>query len=411
MTGPVRLAVFAASPVYYQAPLYRRLAADPRLDFTAIFASDEGVHRSFVIAANEAVDWGVDPLDGYRSTFLRNAARNPSGGSVLALRDVDVIECVRQGSFDVLWLHGYHTLTHILAAATQKMRGGGLLFREEQTLLNPRPTWKTVLKDLGLRWLFRQSCGLYIGAENWRWFQRWGMPPERLFHVPYAVDNDLLRSIASELGPHRNELRAAFGLPAQGPVILSVGRLVEKKQPLRLLRAFQRIRSERQCALLVVGSGPLEQEMKRVAAAERLRNVVFAGFLDQTQVWRAYACGDVFALVSSHDETWGVVVNEAMNFGLPIIVSDRVGSAADLVRSGDNGFVVPWDDGDALTSALQRLIESDALRTAFGIASRQRIEPVTYEAAASGLIEAVRASVGEARWALAETFARQEIAA
>jgi glycosyltransferase involved in cell wall biosynthesis len=376
---------------------------DRRLDFTAIFASDEGAHRSFVIADNEAVDWGVDPLAGYRSTFLKNAARNPSGGSMLTLRDFDVIDCVRQRRFEVLWLHGYHTLTHTLAAATQKVRGDGLLIREEQTLLSPRPIWKTVLKDLGLRWLFRGSCGLYIGKENRRWFQRWGMPPDRLFHVPYAVDNESLRRTASRLARRRKVLSAAFGLPRQGPVILSVGRLVEKKQPLRLLQAFQRVRGEQRCSLLIVGTGPLEEELRSVVAAERIPDVVFAGFLDQTEVWRAYACGDVFALVSSHDETWGLVVNEAMNFGLPIVVSDRVGSAADLVRSGENGFVVPWDDPDALTSALRCLIASEDLRTAFGKASCLRIAPLTYDAAAAGVIAAIRASVGESRWALAET--------
>ena len=96
------------------------------------------------------------------------------------------------------------------------------------------------------------------------------------------------------------------------------------------------------------------------------------GFLDQSQIARAYVAADIFALVSSHDETWGLVVNEAMNFGLPIIVSDRVGSASDLVKDGHNGFVVPHDDLDALI-ARYRLVVSDDLRTRFGEASRQMI--------------------------------------
>jgi glycosyltransferase involved in cell wall biosynthesis len=391
--------------------LYRRVAADPRIDFTAIFASDQGARRPFAIAEGVSVDWGVDPLDGYRSTFLKNAAHNPSGGSVFALRDYDVIPALRRGRFDVLWLHGYHTLTHVLAATTEKALGGALLYREEQTLLTPRPTWKTALKHVGLRWLFHGSYGLFIGAENLRWLERWGIPPERVFHVPYVVDNEALRRAASLLAPRCRELRAGFGLPAQGPVILSVGRLVEKKQPLHLLRAYQRVRSEGPCSFLVVGTGPLEREMRRTVAAEGIPDVVFAGFLDQTEVTRAYACGDVFALVSSHDETWGLVVNEAMNFGLPIVVSDRVGSASDLVRDGDNGFVVSHDDLDELTSALHRLVVSEDLRTRFGEASRARIAPLTYDVAAAGLLAGVRAAVGEARWSRAEKSARQRVAA
>jgi glycosyltransferase involved in cell wall biosynthesis len=151
--------------------------------------------------------------------------------------------------------------------------------------------------------------------------------------------------------------------------------------------------------------------MRRAVAAERIPDVVFAGFLDQTRVARAYACGDVFALVSSHDETWGLVVNEAMNFGLPIVVSNRVGSASDLVHDGDNGFVVPYDDLDALALALDRLVASKDLRTRFGAASREIVASLTYEVAAAGLLAGVRAAVGEVRWSLAEASVNEVAAA
>jgi glycosyltransferase involved in cell wall biosynthesis len=399
---PIRLGLFAASPVYYQAPLYRRIAADPRIDFTAIFASDQGARRPFAIADDDEVEWGVDPLAGYPSTFLRRAALNPSGGSVLALRDCDIVGRIRRERFDALWVHGYHTVTHVLAAMTQKAIRRAVLYREEQTLMTPRPLWKTALKDVGLGWLFQESFGLFIGTANRRWFERWGMPADHLFHVPYAVDNEALRCTAFELGLRRHELRMEFALPTEAPVIVSVGRLVEKKQPIHLLRAFARVRSEQPCSLLIVGSGPLKHEMRRVVASERIPDVVFAGFLDQTAVWRAYACADVFALVSSHDETWGLAVNEAMNFGLPIVVSDRVGSAYDLVQSDHNGFIVSHNDVDKLTSALHRLAASEDLRRRFGEASRAQIAPLTYDAAAAGLLAAIRAAVGESRWMLAE---------
>lgn len=402
MTDRVRLAVFAASPVYYQAPLYRRLAADPRIDFTAIFASDQGARRPFENEYHAPVEWGVDSLGGYTSIFLKKAARNPSGGSVFDLRDLDVVGCVRRGRFEALWLHGYHTLTHVLAAATQKALGGAVLYREDQTLLSPRPRWKTAAKDVGLRWLFRDAYGLFTGTENLRWFERWGMPSERLFHVPYAVDNESFQRAAFDLAPRRAELRAKFGITTDGPVILTVGRLVDKKQPLYLLRAFQRVRRLRPCSLVVVGSGPLEAEMRRVAAVESIPDVVFVGFLDQTQLPRAYAIGDTLALISSHDETWGMVINEAMNFALPVVVSDQVGSAADLVVGGHNGFVVRHDDLDEIATALLSLVESSHLREEFGKASLRLIQNWTYDVTTAGLLAGLRAAVGEARWALAE---------
>ncbi len=407
----IRLALFAGSPVYYQAPPID--VSQPIPGSTSRRSSRRIRERGGRLrtTTTSSVEWGVDPLDGYRSIFLKKAGSNPSGGAILDLRDIDIVGRVWRGRYDVLWLHGYHTLTHLIAAVTQKTRHGALLYREEQTLLNPRPHWKTAIKNVGLRQLFHGSYGLFIGAENRRWFERWGMPAERLFHVPYVVDNDALQRTASELAPRREQLRAELGIEREaGPVILTVGRLIPKKQPVHLLEAFRQVRANRRCTLLVVGSGPLEHELRQKVAAEGISDVVFAGFLDQTQVARAYVAADVFALVSSH-EPWGLVVNEAMNFGLPVVVSDKVGCAADLVVDGRNGLVVPHDDLEALIAALDRLVASGDLRMRLGEASRQMISPRTYDVTAAGLVAAVRAAVGESRWALAEAAAGERGAA
>lgn len=388
MTRPIRLGLFAASPVHYQVPLYRMLAANPRVDFTAVFASDEGARRPCQDGYGAPVEWAVDMLSGYRSIFLRKAGRNPSGGPTFALCDLDVVGQVRRGGYDVLWIHGYHTVTHMLAALAQRASGRPVLYREEQTLLSRRPRWKTLAKSVVLRRLLRSSYGLYIGAQNRLWFERWGLPPGRLFHAPYAVDNEALQSMAQELAPGRARLRAQFGLPSDQPVILTVGRLIEKKQPLLVVEAFARLRRTHLCSLLVAGSGPLEGAMRAKVEGDAVPDVAFAGFVDQTAIGRAYAAADVFTLFSSHDETWGVVVNEAMNFGLPMVLSDQVGSAVDLVREGENGFVVDHRDPGALERALAMLVSDSQKRSRFGEASRRIVADWTYEKAAAAIVEA-----------------------
>jgi glycosyltransferase involved in cell wall biosynthesis len=389
---PVRVALFAAIPHYIHAPLYRALAADSRLDFTAIFASDAGI-RPFDLGYGDAIAWDVDALSGYRSIFLRNARTNPTaGGGVLALRDFDIVSTLARGRYDVLWLFGYHTVTHVLAAFTQKIMRRTLLFREEQTTLHvhARPLWKRVLKAVGIRILLSGSGALYIGTNNRKWFEYYGVPEERLFFTPYAVDNDHFQAAAREFRPRREELRRSFGIaPAGGPVILTVSRLMPKKQPMMLIEAFRRVRAERQCTLLVVGSGPLESEMRAAVTDGAVPDVVFAGFCKQSEIVKAYGAADVFALASGWDETWGLVVNEAMNFSLPITVSDKVGSAIDLVRQGENGFVFPSTDTEALTNSLDRLVGDEDLRRRMGTRSRSLIEAWTYERAAQGIIEAI----------------------
>jgi glycosyltransferase involved in cell wall biosynthesis len=142
--------------------------------------------------------------------------------------------------------------------------------------------------------------------------------------------------------------------------------------------------------------------MRRKVAEDSIPDVAFAGFLNQSEISKAYASADIFVLPSSHDETWGLVVNEAMNFALPIIVSDKVGSGRDLVRNGENGFTFSAGNVNMLTSCLEALVKSADLRHSFGQTSLGIIDGWSHEVAAKGIVDAVRDSVGERRWSEAE---------
>jgi glycosyltransferase involved in cell wall biosynthesis len=398
---PIRLGAYAPSPVYYRSGLYRRIAADPRIEFTAIFSSSAGV-RPGELGYGRPVSFDSDALSGFRSVFLRRADRTEHT-SFTSLFDPDVALEILRRRFDVLWFHGYYSPTHLIAAAAQIARGGWLLVREEQTLLNTRPLWKRALKKPLLRLLFMRSSGLFIGTNNREWFRYHGMPDERLFHVPFCVDNDVFRSEARRLAPLRAELREGFGIPSEaGPVILSAGRLIPKKQPFVLLDAFRRVRADRRCTLLLVGSGVCENELRGFVERNAIPDIVFAGFLNQSEISNAYAASDVFVLASGWDETWGLVVNEAMNFGLPVVVSDKVGCAADLVRHGENGYVFPYSRSDELAGYLALLVDDASQRVTFGRRAVETITPWNYDAAGAGLIAAVRGALGPVRWSEAE---------
>jgi glycosyltransferase involved in cell wall biosynthesis len=391
----IRLAVLAASPVHYQAPLYRRLAADPRVDFTAIFASSSGV-RPGKLGYGEDVQFDAPVLDGYRSVFLRRADRNEvDGGSFLRLRDLDVVTQVVRGRYDVLWLQGYYSLTHVAAALAQRLRGGALLIRDDQTLLHRRAGWKRALKQLLFRSLLSGAYGLEIGTENRGWLLHHGIRPERLSFVPYC----------SDLAPSRLDREAARGMfgiaPDGGPVIASVARLVAKKQPQLLLEAFERVRGANRCTLLFVGTGPLEAELRRLVAERSIPDVVFAGFRNRSEIAHAYAAADVFALASGWDETWGVAVNEAAEAALPLVVTDMVGAARDLVEDGVNGYVVEARDSAALAARLELLVADPALRARLGAASRAIVARWSYDAAAAGVVAAAVAATSSRRRPLA----------
>jgi glycosyltransferase involved in cell wall biosynthesis len=243
--------------------------------------------------------------------------------------------------------------------------------------------------------MLRKAFGLYIGSESKRWFEHYGVPDDRLYFAPYSVDNLALQEKARELRGDREELRRSFGIADDaGPVLLLAARLIPKKQPERVLEAYSRVRAERPCALLVVGDGELSGALARTVRDRSIPDVSFAGFLDQTEIWRAYACADVFTLFSAEHETWGIVVNEAMNFSLPIVVSDKVGCARDLVSEGRNGFIVPAEDSGALAMRIGSLFDSAELRERFGSESLSMIERWTPEQAADGIVAAAYAAAG-----------------
>ncbi|MEA2142969.1 MAG: hypothetical protein QOI64_1399 [Solirubrobacteraceae bacterium] len=388
--GTIRVGMFTGSPVPCKMPIYRALATTPSIEFTAVYASSGGLRP---VDEGFAVEhaWDVDLLSGYRSIFLADADRSPAlGSSIWSVRDPSIVRVLARERFDVLWLEGYNSISYLLAQATQRMLGGHVIFREEQTLLHPRSLAVTVTKEIALRRLFRGRHALYVSSENRRWFEHYGVPEERLFSAPHTVDNDAFQAEAERLRPQGPALREHFGIaPDDGPVIVTASRLVDKKQPLFLLEAFRRLRRAHRCALLVAGSGPLEDEMRGAVRRDGIPDVHFAGFLNQREMPGAYACGDVFTLLSREHETFGLVVPEAMNFALPIVVSDKVGCHADLVRPGLNGFVVSRSDPDAAAAALGRLVEDDDLRHRMGERSRARIDGWTPQHTVNGVLAAV----------------------
>jgi len=400
--GPVRLALLIGTPVPAKIALYRRLAAEPALDFTVIYASAEGL-RAFD-GGYGTVQWDVDLTTGYRARFLRRADVNPGlGGRTWSVRDADVVSEIVRGRFDVLALGGYNSLTYLLGAAAQRAQGRPLLFREEQTLLEPRSLTTTLVKEVALRLLFAHGSALYISRENRRWFEHYGVAPDRLFPTPYTVDNAELQAAARRLTPERDRLRRSFGIDsAAGPVILSVGRLVPKKQPLFLLDAFRRVRERMPCSLLVVGSGEAEAQLREQVARDRIPDVKLAGFVNRSRIAEAYAAADVFALLSRAHETFGLAVPEAMNFRLPIVVSEKVGCAADLVADGLNGFVVSPTDPRPAAAVLARLAADASLRRAMGDASLRRLDTWGLDETVAGFLLATAAAVGPDRWSLAQ---------
>jgi glycosyltransferase involved in cell wall biosynthesis len=236
--------------------------------------------------------------------------------------------------------------------------------------------------------MFRRFAAcLYVGAANYHYFRYHGVPSERLFFAPHAVDSNLFNADNPEIAAQAAIWRRELGTSPDTLVILFAGKLEEKKRPLDLLEAFRAL-NRRDVILLFVGSGPLEQELRSRAAS--MGNVRFAPFQNQTLMPRTYAAANLFVLPSfGPSETWGLAVNEAMSMAVPVVVSSHVGCAEDLVAAQQTGLVFEAGDRAALTQSLSEALSDRTRLRDWGAAGRKAIQAWNYERATAGLFEAL----------------------
>ena len=388
-----RVAFLFSHPIQYFAPLMRQLAARPEIELTAYFCSRMGVEEALDPGFGQTFKWDIPLLEGYRSHFLPAVQRGQTvRGWMNPFNPAIAPELVRS-RYDVLVMHGYASATNWLAFLAARLAGTVVLFRGEVRLRSDQPAGWSAVKSLGLRAMFRMfvdGC-LYIGARSQEFYAHYGVPAHRLFFTPYCVDNDFFQTWAARLAPERANLRAGLGITDDRPVILFVGKLASKKQPLMLLQAYAMLRRKYHCALVYAGDGELRGALETMIRAQNIPDVNITGFLNQTEIPRVYAAADILVLPSLVTETWGLAINEGMNFGLPVIVTDLVGCSPDLVEPECNGYVVPWNDTAALAEALAVLVQDDVRRAAFGRRSREIIGRWNIGACATGVVQAVQA--------------------
>lgn len=390
-TRVTRIAVLNSHPIQYFAPLYAYLNAAPDIEVTALYLSDFSIRGGKDPGFGRDVKWDLDLLAGYRSVFLGDAARTREPGGFWSLVAPEVWNELRSGRYDVLWLHGHNYAANLIALVAAKTAGVPVMMRGETHLGLPCHGIKSILRRPLMGTLY-QACDrlLAIGSRNAAFYRAMGVADHKIFPVPYSVDNDRFVKAASLNRQQRVEVRGRYDIPLDRPAILYAAKFTPRKRPLDLLKAAQRLmmNADRPFTLVMAGSGELEQELRAFCAEHSLDNVVFTGFVNQSELPALYAASDVFVL-PSEDEPWGLAVNEAMCASLPIVCSSEVGCAADVVHDGVNGYTPAAGDIDGLTKALLRLIEDESLRQRQGRESLARIQQWGYRQCLEGIRRAL----------------------
>lgn len=393
MNRPLRLAYFVSHPIQYQAPLLRRIAQEPDIDLTVFFSSDLSVRGYHDAGFGVRVEWDVPLLDGYQYEFLPRLRDSDRIGFAQPL-NYGVLQRLRHGRFDVVWVLGYAQLFALNAIFAAKLLGLPVLLRSDSQLHDRVRSRKVLFAKQILARFLRPAIDatLSIGQANEEYWHYYFGRDFTVFRMPFAVDNFFFRERSLAAAPRREEFRRELGLQPGRPVILYASKLQTRKRCIDLVEAYLRLAPapgvDPAAYLLIVGDGEERAALEARARATGLSSIRFLGFKNQTELPRFYDLCDAFVLPSIH-EPWGLIVNEVMNAGRPIVLTDQVGCQPDLVQDGVNGYVYPALDVNALSACLRRLIDDPALRASMGENSLRIIQHYSFEEDVVGLRHAL----------------------
>lgn len=380
-SAPIRVAAVFPEPTPYRSPLLDRIAQLPEIDLTVVYAARTVAGRT----------WRVEPT--HRAVYLRGL-RVP-GAERIVRHDYPitpgVVGALMEARPDVVVVSGWSTFAAQAAITWCGLRDVPYVLVVESHDEGPRPGWRRTVKGAVVPPVVQRAAGILVTGTLARhsMLDR-GAAPERVHLFANTVDVEDFAMRAEWLGARRPELRRELGAYEQDVLVLCVARLGPEKGLDVLVRAVAAA-DDPNLLLALAGEGPVRRDVVQLAGELGVR-LQLLGDVDWDRIVELYVAADVFALLSER-ETWAVVVNEAAACGLPLVLSDRVGAAHDLLRDGENGTLVPSGDVEVAARAFRELAADPDLRRAQGERSRELARDWGYGPSVDGFLEAVREAV------------------
>jgi len=376
------------------------MAANPNIDLMVYFFSEESLNGLDIQVMFHANDrWGLreELLTGFKYKFLKNYSPKPSYlRPFYGLMNFGVIKEIREENPDVVILMGWTNVSWWLSIVTCWLLRIPFFYMTDANV--QAEALKTRLKltpkrILMSRLLFKLASGfLCAGSSNRDLYSLYGVPDRKLVQFAYSWDYSSFLENADRLRAEKNDFKKELGIPLDKKIILFCGRLAMEKDVSLLLKAYRKVDAENKM-LVLVGDGPLKASFEDYIKEHKIESVRFFGFQDRSKISKYYAIADLLVLPSIQ-ETWGIVVSEALCCSLPVIISDQVGSGRDMVKHGQNGYIFPSGDDDSLAGHLNQLIEMPELEIAnMGARSHKIMTDWTSQDVSVGLVNYLRSLV------------------
>ncbi len=387
-----KIAILASHPVQYQVPIFRNLSKHPKIDLIVYFCSNFGVRKAdFDPGFGKKIKWDVDLLSGYKYKFLKNYSLSALsvgtlGPSFFNLINMGIIKELLKEKYDAILIHGYTTLTNWFSFLFAWITKTPIIIRGETDFLKEGSFFNYFIKKLLLSPLFKKiDAFMYSYIKNKEFFMNYGVSEKKLFFLPCAVDNSFF-----EKKVNRNSLKIKnkLKISENSLILLFVAKLIPRKRPMDLIKAFEYLNKKENIVLMFVGDGPEREKIERYVKDKNLKNIHFVGFKNQSKLPKYYSIADVFVLCSEHDPS-PKAMNEAMASKLPIIATDKVGTAYDLVKNGKNGYIYPVGNIKKLAKCLDKILEDKKTIKKMGKKSFEIVSKWTFEEDVKGILKAL----------------------
>lgn len=367
-----RLIILSTHPIQYNAPVFKLLQTTDNLELQVIYTQppeDTEYDKSF----GQVVKWDIPVLEGYNYIFKKPGARN-------------IIRYIESWKPDAILIFGWSPPGHLNLMRYFKDKVP-IWFRGDSTLLGEIPGPKQWMRRMGLKWVYRHvDKAFFVGYHNKQYFLKHGLKENQLHFAPHAIDNDRFAESTLNYELEAHTWRESLGISKDDYVVLFVGKLEPIKNPVLLVKAIQEINKTNPTPffLIFVGSGVLESQLIEASSGDD--KIKFLGFQNQTKMPIVYRLANVVCL-PSFSETWGLSINEALACGRPVVVSDKVGCAPDLVSKQNFSHVFPSNDLPALIKALLLAYQQkDVVQSSAGIKQiAKTIEPWSFSTITSAI--------------------------
>ena len=362
-----KLAIITTHPIQYQIPLFKILKKFG-IEAYVFFASRHGMSlKNKDPEFLKKIKWNNEKysLSGYRSFFSKNQKRNIDD---FKLSFDEIENKLKKEKFEHILILGWNNLHYLKSFYYALKLNIKIILRVETNLKSQVNILKKIIKFIFLRFLFKNiTYFLSIGKLNRQFYLSHNIHQKKIFPAPYFVDNKFF-----SLKITKNNIKKKFKLEDK-KIILFVGKLIDRKNPIEFLKLAKQYQTKAKYHFIIIGDGYLKKDCKNFIKKNRLKNVSLKGFVNQRELRKYYKMSDLM-IVTSLYETWGLVINEAFCFHVPVICTSKCGAAKDLIINGKTGYTYKSGNLNQLKNRLKSILNDKKLRKKMSLNIKNHIK-------------------------------------